>query len=172
VNRGSRRHDAQATQKISRAQLDEALKRTKSGTRRAIPSDPALGAPEEIDFLGPRDDSGPLVGHIEDSTSSPLAAAPAHVAEDASADFTRPKPARTPESVALTKLAALAEAARTSEPEPLAFVVPEDEAEAGSARDRTLRVQPRTAFLFGLAIAALVVLAALVGYLAGHAPPR
>jgi hypothetical protein len=163
VNRGSRPEDAQATQKISRAQLDEALKRTKSGTRRAVRSDPTLPAPEEVDFLGPRDDTAPLLGHIDPSSLSPIPAA-ANV-EEADA-VPRPKPARTPESVALSKLAELAEAEASAEP--LAFVVT-DEAKRPD-RDTILRLRPRTAFVLGVAVAALVMLAGLFGYFAGRSP--
>jgi hypothetical protein len=79
-----RAEDAQQTQKISREQLEEALKRTKSGTRRAVRSDPALDLPppEEIDrnaFFGPRDDAAPMLEHIDPSSLSPMPAASAAV---------------------------------------------------------------------------------------------
>lgn len=167
MNRGSRPEDAQATQKISREQLDEALKRTKSGTRRAVRSDPSLPAPEEIDFLGPRDDTAPLLGHIDPSSLSPIPAAAVAIVEDAADAGPRPKPARTPESVALSKLAELAEAEASAEP--LAFVVTEEEERP--VGDTTLRLRPRMAFVLGLAIAALVLLAGLVGFFAGRSPP-
>lgn len=140
--------------------LEEALRRTKSGTRRAVRSDPSLPAPEEVDFLGPRDDTAPPLGHIDPSSLSPIPAAPPFVVP-----FPHAKPARTPESVALTTRAALSEAEPSSESEPLALVVPGEAADAP-----TPRLRAPTALLFGLAIAALVLLAALVGFVAGRNP--
>ena len=69
-----RADEGRATQKISREQLEEALKRTKSGTRRAVRSDPDLPdlpEPEVVDFLGPRDDTVPQLAHIDPSSLSP-----------------------------------------------------------------------------------------------------
>ncbi len=53
--------DPQATQKITRAQLDEALKRTTSGTRLAASSEPLVS---DDTLMGPRDS---LAGPLDDS---------------------------------------------------------------------------------------------------------
>ncbi len=52
------RSDPQATQKISREQLEDALRRTKSGTRPATRSAPDLASDA---FAGPRDDDAPQI---------------------------------------------------------------------------------------------------------------
>jgi hypothetical protein len=171
VNRGSRPEDAQATQKISREQLEEALKRTKSGTRRATRSDPALPAPEEVDFLGPRDDTAPPLFHIDPSSLSPV---PAAAATAATAE---PTTAATAEPEASVERVASADPVVSVES--VAFVEaaddllgPERSAEsARPARDVALRVAPRTAFVAGLGVVMLVMLAALVGFFAGRPHP-
>ena len=147
--------DAQTTQKISRQQLDEALKRTKSGTRRAVGSDPSLPEPEEVDFLGPRDDTAPLLGHIDPSSLSPLVVAPRAVE-------VAPEALATPASEDPVVTFALVEASDLYAPGA-------DERER-PAPDTMLRLRPRTAFVVGLAFAMLVMLAAVVGFFAGRSP--
>jgi hypothetical protein len=157
--------DANSTQKISREQLDEALKRTKSGTRRAVRSDPALPEPEVVDFLGPRDDTAPQFAHIDPSSLSPIrAAAPAPV----EASVLRDEP---------VEVVALVAAVEVIAPVAVAVVAPVERVEPveqvalpAPPRDTSLRLNPRTAFVVGLAIAALMVLAALVGFFAGRNP--
>jgi hypothetical protein len=143
--------DPHATQKISRQQLDEALKRTKSGTRRALGSEPSL--PEPDDLFGPRDDTAPLVAHIDPSRSSPILVAP--------------RPARKPHApVALAT-------PRTEAPVVTFALVTSEPATARQerrARDTMLHVSSRTAFVLGLAVAVVVMLAAAVGFLAGRSP--
>jgi hypothetical protein len=154
--------DANSTQKISREQLDEALKRTKSGTRRAVRSDPALPEPEVVVFLGPRDDTAPQFAHIDPSSLSPIrAAAPAPV----EASVLRDEP---------VEVVALVAAVEVIAPVAVAVVAPVERVEQvelpAAPRDTSLRLNPRTAFVVGLAIAALMVLAALVGFFAGRTP--
>lgn len=145
------KRDAQTTQRISRQQLDEALKRTKSGTRRAVGAGRSLPEPEEVDFFGPRDDTAPLLGHIDPSSLSPLRAAPvAPIAPVALA-----KPATEDPVVTF----ALVDASDGDEP---------SEGHDRAAPDTMLAVRPRTAFVVGLAIAMLVVLASVVGFFAGR----
>lgn len=142
--------DAQTTQKISRQQLDEALKRTKSGTRRAVGSDPSLPEPEEVDFFGPRDDTAPLLAHIDPSSLTPLLIALAPVAlatpptEDPVVTFT------------LVECSDLQEPAVEEQDRP--------------APDTRFHLRPRTVFILGLAVAAAVMLAAIVGFFAGRSP--
>jgi hypothetical protein len=161
--------DANSTQKISREQLDEALKRTKSGTRRAVRSDPALPEPEVVDFLGPRDDTAPQFAHIDPSSLSPIrAAAPAPVEAPVEASVLRDEP---------VEVVALVAAVEVIAPVAVAVVAPVERVEPveqvalpAPPRDTSLRLNPRTAFVVGLAIAALMVLAALVGFFAGRNP--
>jgi hypothetical protein len=171
VNRGSRPEDAQATQKISREQLEEALKRTKSGTRRATRSDPALPPPEEVDFLGPRDDTAPPLFHIDPSSLSPVpATATATATASASASATA-EPAASVETAASADPVVIVESVTFVESAD-ELVAPERSAEhAPPARDVTLRVAPRTAFVAGLGVMVLVMLAALVGFFAGRPHP-
>lgn len=56
--RADPRYDPHATQKISRAELDAALRRTKSGTRPVTRSAPDLASDA---FHGPRDDDAPQI---------------------------------------------------------------------------------------------------------------
>ncbi|AKU99326.1 hypothetical protein AKJ09_05990 [Labilithrix luteola] len=69
-----RSRDSYATQKISRAELEEALKRTKSGTRRAVRSDPSFEQAFEDKIektnesnLAPAVEVEPLVGPHDDT---------------------------------------------------------------------------------------------------------
>lgn len=168
--------DAQATQKISKAQLEEALSRTKSGTRTAVRSDPALPEPEVVDFFGPRDDTAPQFAHIDPSSLSSLTSSKkaAATAGDAEEDETPPVEALLAEALPTEELASESESEK-------------DEAETGEAAmdeagdalevraprahvDATLRLKPRTAFMVGLAVTALVLFAALVGFVAGRSP--
>lgn len=148
--------DAQATKKISREQLEEALSRTKSGTRAAVRSDPALPEPEVVDFFGPRDDTAPQFAHIDPSSLSEAA----ETAGGAEEDETTP-PVEALLTEALPFEAPEAEEAATDE-----AIAPR----APRAPDTTLRLKPRTAFVVGLVVAALVMFAALVGFIAGRSP--
>ena len=145
------KHDAQTTQKISRQQLDEALKRTKSGTRRAVGSGLSRAEPEEVDFFGPRDDTAPLLAHIDPSSLSPLLVAPL-----APVALARP-PTEDP-----VVTFALVECSDVHEP-----VAEERDRPAPDTR---FHLRPRTAFVLGLAVAAVVILAAVVGFFAGRSP--
>lgn len=120
-------------------------------------SDPALPAPEEVDFLGPRDDTAPLLEHIDPSSLSPIPAA-----AGASESVAKQQP--SPESGA-----AAIEAVVVDEPAAESVLTAPS---APSAHDTTLlRIAPRTAFVAGLAVIALVMLAALVGFFAGRPHP-
>ena len=138
--------DAQTTQKISRHQLEEALKRTKSGTRRAVGSDPSRPEPEEVDFFGPRDDTAPLLAHIDPSSLSPLVVAPVALATPPTED-----PVVT---FALVACSDLHEPAAEDHDRP--------------APDTRFHLRPRTAFVLGLAIAVMMMLAAVVGFFVGR----
>jgi hypothetical protein len=143
--------DPYATQKISREQLEEALKRTKSGTRRALRSEPEIPPNEndprrERDSLpGPReDDDNPHIGpqvtivridSVEMETIDPLSLAPI-------------RSTRSP-------------AARAT-PTPIDSIL--------SPTSR-LHVTPRIAFIAGLAVALFALLAAAIGFFAGRIAP-
>jgi hypothetical protein len=180
------RVDPQATQKISRYELDEALRRTKSGTRPVVRSEPELASE---DYSGPRDTSPEItivrIDSVEveafDPTSLPRSGAlPAR---------TSPAPAAPPS----TALPAVASATSLDVPAPLGSGAPPpyDLAHAGdgahersdglaapaeltrpNARPPRLHVTPRMAFVAGIVVAALVSLAAFVGFFAGRGLPR
>jgi hypothetical protein len=136
--------DPHITQKISREQLDQALRRTKSGTRRAVRSEPALeetGANDEHEsaFPGPRDDTddGPLVTIVRiDSV----------------------------DSIELEPVDPLSLPPIPSLPLPRRHGV-------GSGETRRLQITPRMAFAAGVAVTLLVLLAAFFGFFAGRVLP-
>jgi hypothetical protein len=168
------------TQKISRAALEEALKRTKSGTRRALRSEPEI-PPDENDarreprdsLPGPRDDEdNPHVGpqvtivridSIELDAIDPLSLPPM-----------RSTPVATPTSAmpargSMTPMGSMmspAEIRVTPTPGTPLF----DRKRRSWATQR-VQLTPRTAFIAGLAIALFVLLAACVGFFAGRIAP-
>lgn len=168
--------DPQATQKISREQLDAALKRTKSGTRRAVRSEPDLEQDSRDAFAGPRDD-GPQVtivqiDSVELDTIDPASFAamnalpphPASVATTASPATLTPSPG-TPISPTSAHAVELPEPGARASFERLIH-------RRGRAEvTRGLRITPRAAFLVGLAVALFVLVAALVGFVAGRGLP-
>ena len=160
------------TQKISREELEEALKRTKSGTRRAIRSEPELppnenDARRERDSLpGPRDDEdNPHVGpqvtivridSIEMDAIDPLSLPPMR-STPASAMAARGTP--TPMGSMMS---------------PMIIQTPGTPLVARKrfywATER-VQVTPRAAFIAGLAVALFVLVAAGIGFLAGRIVP-
>ncbi len=141
--------DPQATQKISREQLEEALRRTKSGTRAALRSDPLLeraaSPSEDESFAGPRDD-GPEVTIVGIDTMEldayDLVALPAMAT---GATPARPTPLTPPIAT------------------PLAWPRP-----GAASPTRRLHITPQLALLVGLAAVAFVTLAAIIGFFAGR----
>jgi hypothetical protein len=165
------RRDQHATQRISREQLDEALNRTKSGTRLAVRSspdltelhDPAaeprdpLASPRDS-FAGPRDDDGPQItivriDSVELSTIDP-SIFPTVVA---------PSQSQAPVMVIPTpgfpNIDTTARASSTSSPRVVS--------RRGSWTHQ-LPLSPRAAFFAGLTVAMIVLLAACVGFLFGR----
>lgn len=150
-----RASDPQATQKISREQLEQALRRTKSGTRRAMRSEPEL----EGDLTGPRDDApahertpdddAPQItivridsmGLGELEPVDPLSLPPIQ-----SSPVAIPRPASRPEV----------------HPRP---------ATHGSVWTRRIELSPRLAFTAGIVVTVLVLLAAFFGFFAGRVLP-
>ena len=134
------RADPQATQKISREMLDDALRRTKSGTRPITRSHPDV-APDAEDegFVGPRDSAPEItivkIDSMEMSVFDPSTLPqPVHVTQ-------------TPSHV--TPIAVATSAVR-------------------AGLSRRVLVTPRLAFLVGLAVVAFVGIAAVVGFFAGR----
>lgn len=170
--------DPGATQKISRAQLEEALKRTKSGTRRALRSEPEIPPNEndprrERDSLpGPReDDDSPHIGpqvtivridSVEMETIDPLSLPPIR-----STPSPGPRATPTPMGSVLNGLSPMViqTPGRSSVP-----VVEVDRKRRYWATNR-LHITPRTAFIAGLAVALFALLAASVGFFAGRIAP-
>jgi len=136
------RADPQATQKISREMLDDALRRTKSGTRPATRSqhDAERSADDEDSFFGPRDSAPEItivkIDSVEMSVFDPAALPPPTV---------EPHLAQTPSHVTPIRL-------ETTVP----------------LLSRRLNVTPRLAFLAGLAVVAFIGIAAVVGFFAGR----
>ena len=144
------RADPQATQKISREQLEAALLRTKSGTRPATRSTPnfdesnfdapAQGATHaEPPFVEPRDDSPQVTIERIDSM-----------------EFDAIDPGTLPPMSPLTPL-------------DISLVSPAARArtESRSLMQR-LRATPRMAFVTGIAVAVCVTLVALMAFFAGR----
>jgi len=151
------RPDRAMTQKISREQLEEALQRTKSGTRRAVRSEHELPPndadprrerdsrpdaqrdPKRDSLPGPRDDE-----NVTTASVSPKAGPPT------------PMSAMTP-PVEIRELE-----------------TPDEPVVDRSARARfvsaleSLQIPPRTAFIAGLVIALFLVAAAAIGFFAGR----
>lgn len=150
TSRPDSRADPQATQKISRAQLDEALKRTKSGTRRSVHSQ------HEIDELsGPRDDDAPR----DDDDSPQITIVRIDSLEvDRLAELETVDPLSLPPAPSAPFVAPLS---TPSTPGPLAI-------EASLPRSRGLPITPRTAFIAGVLVAVFVALAASLGFFAGR----
>jgi len=144
-NRSDPRADPQATQKISREMLDDALRRTKSGTRPATRSqhDAERHADDEESFVGPRDSAPEItivkIDSMEMSVFDPSTLPPA------SAEPLEPHVAQTPSRVTPIHLETIA-----------------------TPRSRRLHVTPRLAFLVGLGMVAFVAIAAVVGFFAGR----
>ena len=174
----ARSADPQATQKISRAQLEEALKRTKSGTRRALRSEPELPPNEndprrERDSLpGPReDDDSPLIGpqvtivridSVEMEAIDPLSLPPMR---STPSPGTRGTP--TPMGSVLNGLSPMVIQTPGRSAPPLLEV----DRKRGYWATNRLHVTPRTAFIAGLAVALFVLLAASLGFFAGRIVP-
>lgn len=163
------------TQKISREELEEALKRTKSGTRRAVRSDPSLEPTfeEQVEetintdlartvqvepFVLPRDvhrDEGPEVTIVKIDTMEFEALDPAGVT---STEVPRP-----------TSIAPVPRP--LTPPYDFGEDVPRTSTErviAQTRRTRRWQISPRTAFIFGLVLVLFVTLAAGAGFLAGR----
>jgi hypothetical protein len=140
------RADPHATQKISREQLDDALKRTKSGTR--MRSEPDLNPRDSLP--GPRDDSPEItivrIDSVELSVFDPASFPP-------SAD---PIPEPTAEPAA-AQVAPAEESSIKASPRTTAISL-----------TRRLHITPQLAFLIGLVVVAFVTLAAIVGFFAGR----
>jgi hypothetical protein len=168
--------DPQATQKISREQLDAALKRTKSGTRRAVRSEPDLEQESHDAFAGPRDD-GPQVTIVRIDSIELDAIDPASFA---AMNALPPHPASLGKTASPTTLTPSPSPGTPISPTSAhAVELPEPGARASFARlihrrvdlPQGLRITPRMAFLAGLAVAVFVVVAALVGFFAGRGMP-
>jgi hypothetical protein len=161
---------ASVTQKISREDLEEALKRTKSGMRRAVRSEHELpedhnDARRERDSLpGPRDDEdnpnvGPQVTIVR--------------IDSVEMDIIDPPTARAPQ-----------ERVARSTPTPMGAMMSPGEIRIiptpgtplverkrfGWATER-VHITPRTAFVAGLAVAVFVLVAACIGFFAGRIVP-
>lgn len=166
------RADPQATQKISREQLEEALRRTKSGTRPVVRSEPNL---DDQPYSGPRDDSPQVtivridsmeLETIDPSTlpapsAQPLASG-ASVAPRATPSGAMPVIVTTPMEVA----AALSRPPPSAQAQPAPPVI----ARRGGPTLR-LHLTPRVAFFGAVAVALVIMLAAFVGFFAGRGVP-
>ena len=138
--RSDPRADPQATQKISREMLDDALRRTKSGTRPITRSqhDVAPSADDE-GFVGPRD-SAPEITIVKIDSMEMSVFDPS----------TLPQSTHSPSHVTPISVENRAVPA------------------ASSPALRRLHVTPRMAFAIGLAVVAFVSIAAVVGFFAGR----
>jgi hypothetical protein len=133
------RADPQATQKISREQLDDALRRTKSGTRTALRSEPEI---DRDSLPGPRD-TGPEITIVR------IDSVELSVFDPASFPPSVPEPA--PSSTRTAPVAAASSRRSLT-----------------SSLTRRLHVTPQLAFLVGLAIVTFVTLAAIGGFVVGR----
>jgi hypothetical protein len=160
----SREREAGVTQKISREQLEEALKRTKSGTRRAVRSEPEIPPNDndprrERDSLpGPRDDEdnphvGPQVTIVRiDSVEMDVIDPPSMPVR------TMPTPMggmMSPSEIRVVPTPGTPHLARKR---------------FNWATER-VHITPRTAFVAGLAVALFVLVAAAIGFFAGRVLP-
>jgi hypothetical protein len=137
------RSDPQATQKISREQLEDALRRTKSGTRPAVRSEPGL---QRDSLPGPRDDEGPEITIVRIDSVELSVIDPASF-----------PPPRETSLVTPSQASPLSPSIVTATPRSLT-----------SSLTRRLHITPRLAFLAGLAVVVFVTLAAVVGFFAGR----
>jgi hypothetical protein len=143
------RPDRAATQKISREALEEALRRTKSGTRRAVRSEHEL-PPNDAD---PRRERDSLPGPRDD--------------DDVTTESVAPKPPLPTPMSAISAHMAPIEIRVLDTPDVSAAPERSDEA----VEKRSLPVTPRNAFLAGLVIAIFLVAAAAIGFFAGRIVP-
>ena len=177
----SRSRGQGVTQKISRAELEEALKRTKSGTRRAIRSEPEI-PPDENDarreprdsLPGPRDDEdNPHVGpevtivridSVEIDAIDPLSLPPMR---------STPAPA-TPAS-AMPARGTMTPMGSMMSPAEIHVIhtpgTPLVDRKRRSWVTQRVQLTPRNAFIAGLAVALFVLLAACAGFFAGRIAP-
>ena len=161
---------AGVTQKISREALEEALKRTKSGTRRAVRSEHELpddftDARRERDSLpGPRDDednphAGPQVTIVRiDSVEMDVFDPPTPRALLERAARPTPTPMGAMMSPGEIRII------------PTPFTPLVERKRFGWATER-VHITPRTAFVAGLAVAVFVLVAACIGFFAGRIAP-
>lgn len=182
----SRAREPGVTQKISRAELEEALSRTKSGTRRAIRSEPELppndnDARRERDSLpGPRDDEdNPSVGpqvtivridSIEMDVIDPLALS---ALSAMSANSSLP-PARSTPTSAMPARSPTPMGAMMSPGEIRIIPTPGTplfERKRFHWATERVHITPRTAFIAGLLVALFVLVAAGIGFFAGRIVP-
>jgi hypothetical protein len=164
---------ASVTQKISREDLEEALKRTKSGTRRAVreeygqhelPEDHNDARRERDSLPGPRDDEdnphvGPQVTIVR--------------IDSVEMDVIDPPSARTtPERAARPTPTPMGAMMSPGEiriiPTPGSPLI--ERRRFGWATER-VHITPRTAFIAGLAVAVFVLVAACIGFFAGRIVP-
>jgi hypothetical protein len=146
----------QATQEISREELEDALRRTKSGTRAVVRPEPkpVLSRPHEDvgphhDSLpGPRDDEGPEITILRIDSVEFSVIDPASLPPPAAMHIPTPW-AASPLHPSITT----ASAAPRSLP---------------ASMTRGLHLTPRLAFLIGVGLVAFVVLVGMVGFLAGR----
>jgi hypothetical protein len=161
---------AGVTQKISREDLEEALKRTKSGTRRAVRSEHELpddhsDARRERDSLpGPRDDEdhpnvGPQVTIVRiDSVELDVIDPPsAHTTPERAA---RPTPTPMGAMMSPGEIRII--------PTPGSPLIERKRLHWATER---VHITPHTAFLAGLAVAVFVLVAACIGFFAGRIVP-
>lgn len=162
--------DPYATQKISRAQLEEALKRTKSGTRRALRSEPEI-PPNEND---PRRERDSLPGPREDDDSPQMGPQVTIVRIDSveleAIDPLSLPPMRSTPGIPTPMGSMLSPMVIQTPVRSSAPVVDVDRKRRYWATNR-LHITPRIAFIAGLAVALFVLLAASVGFFAGRIAP-
>lgn len=173
--------DPHATQKISRAQLEEALKRTKSGTRRALRSEPEI-PPNDNDERRERDS---LPGPREDD-DSPNVAPQVTIVRIDSVEMETIDPLSLPanRSTPVMRTPGTAMRAPTGTPTPMGsmmspMIIQTPVKPAAPVVDRNrrywatnrLHITPRTAFIAGLAVALFILLAASIGFFAGRIVP-
>lgn len=169
------RSDPNATQKISREQLEDAIRRTKSGTRQRVISEIEL----EEGLSGPRDDSPDLSPEVTivrtdsvelESLPTSSSATPGSIAAMGTMTAMSSQVIARP----LTASSPLQSSALPSTPTPFARVSAHAALSPGARRGRLrtlgygLQMTPRAAFLIGVAVALVVALAAMVGFFAGR----
>lgn len=179
ATRHDSRADPQATQKISREQLEEALKRTKSGTRAAVRSEPDL---DGEGYAGPRDDSPQVtivridsieLETIDPSSLPPAGTMPVIVTTPMDVAASLPRPASSPQPVSGSPLPT----AMTARAVDMNDSGAHDRASGPRVVDRRrapssrLQITPRVAFIVGLAVVVALALAAFLGFFAGRGVP-